>query len=184
MKHQSILIFLLSSAIILKGCIWQNSSEKAYTIERQYQICFPKKNTWQNPAPTQQITDSDVHRILADAHVVASNSCIHVGEVKIAGKPEVFSWKEGEKLVQVNGLVIRVSCKVEATTLCQASKNAIELVLPEASVFAYDTQTFPKQLVKLPANMSSVTLSNYWDLPKIWDFGIQLDVFEVKDGNS
>ncbi|MGB0521955.1 MAG: hypothetical protein ACPGJS_03295 [Flammeovirgaceae bacterium] len=182
MKHQPILIFLLSISIILKGCFGHKNSNKPHAIEKQFQICFPKKDTWGNPAPTQKITEKDVSRLLAGAHVLANNACINISNVKVAGKPTVFSWKENGRDIEVNGLIIRVSCEVSAAETCTPSKNAIELFLPEASSFANETHTFPKQLVEFPTNMSSVALSNYWDLPKVWDFAIQLDVFEVKSG--
>lgn len=179
MKRQSILVFLLSACIILKGCIWTNNAEKAYAIEQEYRICFPKMHTWQNPSPTQKITPAIVSRILSGATVMAHNPCIEISDVKLSGKPETFSWWEKQEKIEVNGLIIRVSCKVQSSATCQPSKNAIELVLPEASVFAHETQTFPKQLVELPTNMSSIALSSYWDLPQTWDFGIQLHVLEV-----
>lgn len=179
MKYQTNLIFILVFSISLQSCFLKNNPQNAYVIERQFQLCFPKKDTWQNPSPTQLLTKNDVDRILNGAHILAGDSCISISEVQLTGSPQVFTWDENGKNIQVNGLVIQVSCRVNTAQVCGARKNAIDLVLPAASGFAYETQTFPKQLVELPTDMSSIELSHYWDLPKSWNFAMQLDVLEI-----
>lgn len=184
MTNRSILPVLLAISILLKSCMLDPKTSKVCQIKRKFKLCFPQKNTWKKPVPTYAFNTKDIAEILTAAKVVSSNECFKIYDVKLDGKPMLFSERNVQQATKMNGVLIEVSCKVDASKGCLPSKNAIELILPQVGAFAHKTNTFPKELDESSTNMSHVVLSQHWDLPESWDFALQLDVVKVEQSGK
>lgn len=181
MTNRSNLIFILVISIILKGCNFKENVHDVIQIEREYRICFPKQHVWQNPAPTQLVAAGDIPNLLEGAYILVGNGCAKATDLQISAQPATFNWQAENLSVSIDGLTLQVKCELDPSiAVCASAKSAVELVLPAFSKYAHRTNSFPKQLVETPTNMSSAVLSTYWDLPETYDFTIQLDVIKNK----